>query len=158
MKIDKLLKTVLLCSLFLCLLACSDAKEPEVKDTETNMTNKLGNRWYDSTQVSLGKVVYEANCISCHFENAKGTLNWRKTLEDGSYPPPPLNGTAHAWHHSISVLLTVINDGGVPNGGTMPAFRNSLSQDQKLAVIAYFQSFWTADIYSKWADVHRRQP
>ena len=73
-----------------------------------------------------------------------------KTLDDGSYPPPPLNGTAHAWHHSIEVLLTVINQGGIPNGGKMPAFKNKLSQDQKIAVVAYFQSFWPEDIYNKW--------
>ena len=157
MKLDILLKVIFFGGVMLMLFACSDA---EVSDTATIGTEKksskaMATRWYDSSRVSLGKTVYEANCKSCHLQDAKGTQDWKKTMPDGSYPPPPLNGTAHAWHHSINVLLTVINDGGIPNGGKMPAFKNSLSQDQKLSVIAYFQSFWTDEIYSKWEAIHK---
>ena len=140
----KLLKFAFLSGIFLVLLACA-----EDQSAQKNI-KKLDGRWFSADQVALGKSVYEVNCISCHLENAKGTKEWKKTLDDDSYPPPPLNGTAHAWHHSIEVLLTVINQGGIPNGGKMPAFKNKLSQDQKIAVVAYFQSFWPKDIYKKW--------
>lgn len=110
----------------------------------------VAGRWYTVSQVELGKKVYTENCIACHNENARGTTEWRQPLPDGSYPPPPLNGTAHAWHHPISVLKKVINEGGVPMGGKMPAFGGKLNDDEKLAVIAYFQNFWPDEIYQGW--------
>ena len=32
----------------------------------------------------------------------------------------------------------------------MPAFANRISETEKLAAIAYFQSFWNDDIYGNW--------
>jgi mono/diheme cytochrome c family protein len=111
---------------------------------------KVPRRWYTPSQVELGKKVYAENCISCHNENARGTFSWRQTLPDGSYPPPPLNGTAHAWHHPIKILKKVISEGGVPLGGKMPGFGAKLGDDEILAVISYFQSFWSDQIYQEW--------
>jgi cytochrome c len=148
MKIQNTFKLLSFCGLVLIvifgILACTEGQGISTKSVKTE------GRWYDLSQVELGETVYQKNCISCHLENAQGVLDWKKTLDDGSYPPPPLNGTAHAWHHSIEVLLTVINDGGIPYGGKMPAFINILTQEQKLAVIAYFQSFWPEETYTKW--------
>lgn len=123
--------------------------------SEDSSTSKLGesSRWYSSEQVEIGQQVYVSNCIACHLENAQGTEDWKKTLEDGSYPPPPLNGTAHAWHHSIDVLSEIIQDGGGAYGGRMPPFKDVLSHDERLAVIAYFQSFWPEEIYLRWKDL-----
>jgi len=111
---------------------------------------KVAGRWYTQSQVELGKKVYVENCIGCHNENARGTFNWKNTDSEGNYPPPPLNGTAHAWHHPISILKKTIEQGGVPLGGKMPAFGAKLSDDEQLAVIPYFQSFWTNEIYEAW--------
>jgi mono/diheme cytochrome c family protein len=111
---------------------------------------KVTGRWYTQSQVDLGKKVYAEYCISCHRENAQGTANWRDTLADGSYPPPPLNGTAHAWHHPLVLLKKVIDEGGVPLGGKMPGFSGKLKEEEKLAVISYFQSFWSDEIYGIW--------
>ncbi|MGB0712589.1 MAG: thioredoxin fold domain-containing protein, partial [Gammaproteobacteria bacterium] len=68
----------------------------------------------------------------------------------GKYPPPPLNGTAHAWHHSLDVLRRQIRLGGVPLGGAMPPFQDTLSAAQIDAAIAYFQSKWTDEVYGIW--------
>jgi len=111
---------------------------------------KVAGRWYTQSQVDLGKKVYVANCIGCHNENARGILDWKTTDAAGHYPPPPLNGTAHAWHHPISLLKKTIEQGGVPLGGTMPGFGSKLNEDEKLAVISYFQSFWSNEIYDAW--------
>lgn len=111
-------------------------------------------RWYSNGQVKLGKQVFLAHCAACHGAQAQGlTHDWRKTLADGSYPPPPLNGSAHAWHHPLPQLLRSINQGGVPLGGKMPAFRTVLDKPQKLAAIAYFQHFWSDEIYQKWLQI-----
>jgi mono/diheme cytochrome c family protein len=71
-------------------------------------------------------------------------------LSDGSFPPPPLNGTAHTWHHPISLLLHTINNGGKALGGQIPAFGGKLSDAEKTAVIAYFQNRWPDEIYDAW--------
>jgi len=109
-------------------------------------------RWYSSDQLVLGQRVFQKNCQICHKENAAGTRNWKKTLPDGNYPPPPLNGTAHAWHHDMATLSRTIKNGGIPLGGVMPGFANKLSDKEIQAVIAYFQSFWSQDIYNAWLE------
>jgi len=111
---------------------------------------KVAGRWYTQSQVEDGKDVYEKNCFVCHRDNAQGTFGWRQPGPNGSYPPPPLNGTAHAWHHPMSILKKVITEGGIPLGGTMPGFGNKLDEEEKLAVISYFQSFWSDEIYQEW--------
>jgi mono/diheme cytochrome c family protein len=136
---------VLAITVGLFVTACSD----QTKNANNSPDVKTG-RWYSEQQVALGSTVYETNCISCHNPQARGTFNWKQPLEDNSYPPPPLNGSAHAWHHPLSVLLRTINDGGVSMGGKMPPFRDRLNGEEKMAVIAYFQSFWNEDIYSQW--------
>ena len=115
-----------------------------------NSEPKVNGRWYTPSQLVLGKKVYAENCISCHGENAQGTTSWRELASDGHYPPPPLNGTAHAWHHPIVLLKKVIEEGGVPLGGIMPGFGDKLNDEEKLAVISYIQSFWPDEIYKAW--------
>ena len=111
----------------------------------------LPGRWYTPTQLALGKTVFKNNCAVCHGEQAQGlAADWRKRLADGSFPPPPLNGSAHAWHHPMSVLLATIQEGGAPVGGVMPAFKNRLNESQQRAAIAYFQNFWPEQTYRQW--------
>ncbi|MFK5882685.1 MAG: cytochrome c [Sulfurospirillum sp.] len=109
-------------------------------------------RWYTQAQVIKGKKLFAANCASCHGLKAEKTVNWRKKLPDGSYPPPALNGTAHAWHHSFAQLMAQINDGGEKYGGKMPAFRGALNDDEKKDIISYFQSFWNDKTYNSWKE------
>jgi len=115
-----------------------------------NSEPKVNGRWYTQSQLDIGKKVYVENCIGCHNENAHGTFSWRNPLPDGSYPPPPLNGSAHAWHHPLGVLKKVIDQGGVQMGGKMPGFGAKLNEKEELAVISYFQSFWPDEIYQAW--------
>lgn len=113
--------------------------------------NQASQRWYTETQSALGKRVYEKNCTVCHGSQGQGlTENWKQPLADGSYPPPPLNGTAHTWHHPASQLLRTINNGGISQGGKMPGFDSQLTDENKIAVIAYFQNWWSDDIYDAW--------
>lgn len=125
--------------------------EPADTATTNSPSNPEFTRWYNSSQVEQGRQVFMTHCASCHGQSAEGLAeDWRQRLPDGSFPPPPLNGTAHAWHHPLSVLLQVINEGGVPLGGRMPAFATTLSDAEKLSAVAYFQQFWTDDIYQAW--------
>jgi len=49
----------------------------------------------DSDRVAQGKVLYEQTCASCHSANLEGMPDWKKTLPDGSLPPPPHDSTGH---------------------------------------------------------------
>jgi len=107
-------------------------------------------RWYTQSQLDKGRIIFKNYCGRCHGNNAQGTLKWKQTLPDGSYPPPPLNGSAHTWHHPVSTLKRTIRKGGVYLGGTMPAFKDELSDEDMDTVIAFFQSKWDKKIYDAW--------
>lgn len=107
-------------------------------------------RWYSDAQAEAGESVFNTNCSICHGIEAVGTSEWRKPLDDGKYPPPPLNGTAHGWHHPLTVLRRQINKGGMKYGGWMPALGDSLTDAQVDEVIAYVQSLWSDKIYAAW--------
>jgi len=124
------------------IVGCSQSAENE---------QKIADRWYTQSQVDKGQVVFDKNCLECHGQQAQGiTADWKKTLPDGSYPPPPLNGSAHAWHHPKKLLKRTINKGGIPLGGQMPPFKDVLTDDEKENVIAYFQSLWNNKVYNAW--------
>ncbi len=113
---------------------------------------KIEGRWYTNTQLESGQKVFLNNCAVCHGKQAQGlTEDWRKLSADGTYPAPPLNGTAHAWHHPLSQLRNSVREGGVRLGGKMPGFKTKLSDEDQLAAIAYFQSFWAEELYMQWA-------
>jgi thiol:disulfide interchange protein DsbC len=108
-------------------------------------------RWYSPQQVERGRAVFQEHCASCHGAEAQGLVkDWQKTGEDGKYPPPPLNGTAHAWHHSLKVLRRTIREGNAKLGGQMQAFGDRIDERDMDAAIAYFQSFWSDDMYATW--------
>lgn len=129
----------------------NDKRIKSNKNSFSQKKSKIIKRWYTQSQVDLGKQVFANNCIECHGEKGQGiTENWKKPLSDSSYPPPPLNGMAHTWHHPMSNLKKTINNGGIAFGGKMPGFKDKLKKEDILAVIAYFQSLWSDHIYSQW--------
>ena len=139
------------------LVACGgndklNVKEVTVQKTTNNKIPVNSKRWYSTAQVMRGKKIFKDNCASCHGDKAQGLVSdWKKSLPDGSFPAPPLNGTAHAWHHSKGLLLRTVNNGGIPLGGTMPAFKEKLSEKEKDAVLAHVMSLWPDQIYETWA-------
>ena len=111
----------------------------------------VAGRWYTAAQARQGAAVYRDNCAVCHGDQAQGPAgDWRQRLADGSFPPPPLNGTAHTWHHPLPVLMRVISHGGVPLGGKMPGFAATLDEAEMLSVIAWLQGHWSDEIYRHW--------
>lgn len=107
-------------------------------------------RWYTQSQLDEGQQVFSANCARCHGAGAQGRADWQTRDAEGHYPAPPLNGTAHAWHHPLSLLKKTVSQGGIPLGGTMPGFADTLSEQQRLSAIAWFQSHWSDEIYNNW--------
>lgn len=134
------LRWVLLLPISLLLVACEPG-EPTVQG-----------RWYTQSQLDQGKQIYLTHCARCHGAGAQGSPVWNKPLADGSYPPPPLNGSAHSWHHPLWMLKKTIKEGGVAAGGKMPPFGDLLDDAQQSAVVAYFQSRWPDPIYEAWVE------
>jgi thiol:disulfide interchange protein DsbC len=108
-------------------------------------------RWYSKEQVQQGQVLFQQNCASCHGEKGEATSNWKDTDANGNYPPPPINGTGHAWHHDLKLLKMTIKEGGKKLGGVMPPFRDKLSDDNINQVVAFFQSQWPDEVFQKWS-------
>jgi len=79
-----------------------------------------------SGDVALGKQVYEQNCVSCHSADLSGGIG------------KPLNAGSPAAGDSDKELLEVITNG--VSGTSMPAWGNSLSEDEIKAVLAYIRS------------------
>lgn len=131
-------------------VACGEA--PVVGSVESGFA-ALDGRWYTTAQVEHGAGIFTANCAGCHGDRAQGiTGDWRQRMPDGNFPPPPLDGSAHAWHHPLQQLVETIETGGIPYGGQMPPFAGVLDEADKLAAIAWFQDFWPADVYQAWLE------
>ena len=120
-------------------------------DANTSIPESEPERWYTSDQVALGEKLFAIHCAGCHGKNAQGAAFWKTRDKDGNLPPPPLNGTAHTWHHQLPLLRRVISEGGVESGGRMPRFEAKLSPAEIDAVIAWIQSLWSEDIYRQWS-------
>jgi mono/diheme cytochrome c family protein len=119
-------------------------------------TNETPKRWYEAEQVTRGSALFTQHCASCHGKNGEGAFTWRQVGPDGKYPPPPLNGTGHAWHHPIQALGSQIKWGAPGGQGNMPPFEDRLSDEQIVEVIAWFQYQWSDEIYAQWLQIERR--
>jgi mono/diheme cytochrome c family protein len=114
-------------------------------------------RKLDATQVARGKAVYEKHCMECHGVAGKGQPgDWRVRDADDMFPPPPLDDSAHAWHHPTAVLLEVIRDGSPQGQGKMPAWKDKLSEQEMQDVVVYIKSLWSDPVYRLWWKLERQ--
>ncbi len=136
------------------LFACGEMSQDEPSTILAQTSKKLVKRDFDPEQIKRGEAVYLANCTACHGKKGEAGPDWRKPGADGRYPPPPLNGTAHTWHHSTAVLKKTILEGG-PSGlnglpSMMPAWQGKLSEQQVDDVLVWIKSLWPDEIYDAW--------
>ncbi|MCB1948642.1 MAG: cytochrome c [Burkholderiales bacterium] len=145
-------RILLLIVVGLILAGCDEAGQQETRSLKEilNLNSERVVRNFDPDQIKRGESVFQANCENCHGKNASGTTDWRTPTADGKFPPPPLNGTAHAWHHSTAVLKKTILKGGPPEFSTMPAWENILTEQQVDDVIVWIKSLWPDEIYTTW--------
>lgn len=118
----------------------------------------LAARNLDSEKIKRGEAVYRANCANCHGPNGEATPGWRNPGADGRYPPPPLDGSAHAWHHSTETLETMIRVGSPAAIGGMPAWDGKLTNQQIDDVIVWIKSLWPDEVYDIWLKEIENKP
>ncbi|BCE00777.1 c-type cytochrome [Marinicellulosiphila megalodicopiae] len=149
---------VLTFTALLALSACSDKKDDMQAHSDTTMlpdssiTQPDTNRWYTGEQVVNGQKTFEQICASCHKKDASGSENWKESSPSGVFPPPPLNGNGHTWHHPLDQIHSTIKNGTASLGGNMPAWGKVLSDEKIIETIAFFQSKWSDEVYHQWAN------
>lgn len=114
--------------------------------------------------LAAGAALYDAHCASCHGANLEGQENWRVPDENGVMPAPPHDASGHSWHHDTRLLFEYIALGGQEalrrRGVTdfksgMPQFKDALTPEEILDVLAYIRSHWPEEIRMMQA---RRDP
>ena len=91
-----------------------------------------------SARPEHGKQLYGQYCAACHGSQGQGEFQWQYR-ERGA---PALDSSGHAWHHEDAQLLSMILDKPMPDS-RMPAWRDVLSRDDTVDLLAYMKSLWT---------------
>jgi mono/diheme cytochrome c family protein len=110
---------------------------------------------HNRTLVARGEALYLAQCAACHGRKLEGQPNWRGTDADGYLPAPPHDETGHTWHHPDQLLFDIVKLGTAKAANLkdyetrMPAFENSLSDDEIIAVLSYIKSRWPEDMQGR---------
>lgn len=132
------------------LASCEDGNKSE---SMSSPEKKMVKRETNPQKYTNGQKLFAQNCAACHGKNAEGDKNWRSLNDKGKYPPPPLDGTGHAWHHSTKVLVNTIQNGTEKIGGSMPAWKDLSGKDIE-AILVYIQAQWSDEIYAAWYNNH----
>ena len=136
--------TLRLCTLVMALLVMGSW--PPAAEAQRN---------YDPQVLATGKSLYQAHCAACHGVNAESTVaDWHVPDADGRYPPPPLNGTAHTWHHPLPSLMQTVREGTASIGGSMPGWKETLDDEQIFSILVWLTSLWPDEIYQAWREAH----
>ena len=109
--------------------------------------------------ISEGKVLYLANCATCHGVNLQGNPNWHSgTDRDGQRLPPPLNGTGHTWHHSPEPLFQIIKYGlkiyDENYEGKMVGNEN-LTNKEIYSLLEYIKSVWPEELRTNYTETYK---
>ncbi len=116
----------------------------------------------DAAMLKQGALIYQARCASCHGVKLEGQANWRERGADGRLPAPPHDGSGHTWHHPDDMLIRITKEGvakavGLPDYATnMPAFGDSLSDADIVAVLSWIKSQWSPETRRHHDDINRQ--
>ncbi len=121
-------------------------------DTGAVMTSKDGGKTWTPFEnnekatpaaVSRGRELFGENCQACH--GVKGVGERPKDMyakDEYGFVAPPLDNSAHGWHHTDSDIVETILKGSSRNK-RMIAWKDTLSREDAEDVLAYLKSIWT---------------
>ena len=78
-------------------------------------------------------------------------------MDNGRFPAPPHDQSGHTWHHADEQLFQITRLGVkpplAPEGyeSDMPAFGDTLSDEQMWAVLAFIKSTWPPETRARQA-------
>lgn len=139
----------------LALSGCDSASDP----------TKL--RAGDEQVVAQGRVIYMAQCASCHGARLEGQPMWHQRDATGHLPAPPHDSKGHTWHHPDEVLFRITKYGvakaaNLPGyQSNMPAFEGVLNDAEIVAVLSFIKAQWPEKYRSAQEEVnanHLRKP
>lgn len=120
-------------------------------DTGAIVTSKDGGRTWVSYMghdretpqlIAKGHKIYERYCQACHGENGVGERPKNMYAEDQyGFVAPPLDNSAHGWHHTDANLLQTILNGSSRNPRMLP-FKDIISREDAKDTVAYIKSLW----------------
>jgi S-disulfanyl-L-cysteine oxidoreductase SoxD len=116
--------------------------DPPGPDTPAHFANAD-----DASTVANGKLLYMGSCASCHGKRLQGQPLWQLEDRYRGQRAPAHDQTGHTWAHSDEDLFRMTRDGRFPESpptsiSYMPAFRDSLTDEQILSVIAFIKATW----------------
>jgi mono/diheme cytochrome c family protein len=117
----------------------------------------------DNQQVTLqGKTIYADTCASCHGTNLEGQENWKVRSPQGLLPAPPHDESGHTWHHTDQVLFDITKFGvqkfaGADYQSAMPAYTDTLTDAEIIAVLSYIKSQWPENIRKRHDALNAQQ-
>ena len=141
-------KLIVITAVSLVLAAC-DADDIKKLMKSGESSNSI-ERDISPEQLTRGATLFKNNCAVCHGEQGEGAASWQKRDENGKYPPPPLNGTGHTWHHPTEVLKYTIRNGTGKIGGNMPAFKDKISNSEIDNILIFIKDKWPQPLYEAW--------
>ncbi len=100
---------------------------------------------------SPGAILYAKTCASCHGVRLEGQPNWDRVNSTGRLPAPPHDETGHTWEHSDAELIAMIKTGRAASApadyvSDMPAFKDTLSDAEIDAILAFIKSQWSPGV------------
>ncbi|WP_422377026.1 c-type cytochrome [Roseibium sp.] len=109
----------------------------------------------DPALVRQGAGIYEQACAACHGNQLQGEPDWQTANADGTLPAPPHDQTGHTWHHSDDLLFRITKFGtrkalGLETvASNMPAFEETLTDEDIVAVLSFIKASWPEDIRTR---------
>jgi mono/diheme cytochrome c family protein len=116
----------------------------------------------DRAIVAEGRVIYREACAACHGAQLEGQPNWKTRAADGTLPAPPHDPSGHTWHHPDQALFELTKYGPGPATGNpdyrsnMPAYSETLTDAEIIAVLSYIKSRWPAEIQARHDEINLR--
>ena len=98
---------------------------------QTPVTGSVSDAPVSQELLLEGQNLYQTTCAVCHGSEGGG-------FATAGIPAPPLDGSAHSWHHPDGQIIGWIRNGGVQ----MPAVGADWSAEEVRAVMAYFKQWW----------------
>jgi len=134
--------------LLVVLAACSEESQDSTRNINPVTVETVLKS--DVVRYTRGLKLYQQTCAACHGRHGEGAPNWQKKDAEGKFLPPPLNGTGHTWHHSMQMLVDIIDNGTQRLGGNMPPWKGKLTDAQIQDILFWIQSQWSRELYSAW--------